>query len=428
MGYEYLITAHVIGIVIVAGAIARWRHNIIWSLNQAVDDREAARAISRHLLGNQGINDALAVAMIQKIVDMAGETAMCKKEARPLYEQMCRAENALTDNLIHKITWSSCPKCRRLVACEGSPCAVGFCKGCGATIIESEIEPADPIQREANLIDTAFSLYQAARELLTALTRAPDIKQGQAEIKTAIASARKTMIAAERHWTKEIPVRWGRTLSGQFVTPPPYKIPHPDEKEAYDLHERLGMNITTVGEAIESDKQAQAHVNIGKGIQSAIEDAIYKATIEGLLPGDSITVGVDISTATTAIATVLHHADGTSEIFGNDSFGNHGMTRGKPRYGKAIEAIRNQENFEAEYQNTPSQPTGKPASPTHPEPVFNGDPMTSLPTQKSRLLSKAWRDLVDAGSRAAHNHALLEYQERHRQVHGVSDDTAVAWK
>lgn len=86
---------------------------------------------------------------------------------------------------------------------------------------------------------------------------------------------------------------------------------------------------------------------------------------------------------------------------------------------------------EAQYAATiegelPGHP--KPPMPDRPRHAFDGDPMTTIPTAKSRTLRRAWENLNEQTTPAGHNRALLEYQDLHRQVHGWIDPNARPWR
>ena len=161
--------------------------------------------------------------------------------------QWLKAEDALTDQLDSRITWSACPACGRLVECTGWPCTVGTCRHCGYNILESEICISDPISQESDLIDTTWALYQAAKELHASLTRAPDKDQGRSEVNKAAKRTAQTIAAAEKAWP-------------DIVNPPAFR---PENTEIAKTMPRLPRSLGD--------------------IQRKVDDAQYNATIKGTL-------------------------------------------------------------------------------------------------------------------------------------------------
>jgi len=75
-----------------------------------------------------------------------------KREAARIFDALEKERAALNNQLAAVETWSKCPRCQRLVKCEGLPSPVGICRACGRIVTESEIDIADPIRREDDLI------------------------------------------------------------------------------------------------------------------------------------------------------------------------------------------------------------------------------------------------------------------------------------
>ena len=111
--------------------------------------------------------------------------------------QMVRAEAALTDALDHRVTWSTCPVCGRLVACTGWPWSVGTCRHCNYIVAKPEVWPADPIKVEADHLAAAARLYQAGKQLHDVITNRPRvcIEQTQGEARLG-----RALDAAIKHW------------------------------------------------------------------------------------------------------------------------------------------------------------------------------------------------------------------------------------
>ena len=111
--------------------------------------------------------------------------------------QMVRAEAALADALDHRVTWSTCPVCGRLVACTGWPWSVGTCRHCNYIVAKPEVWPADPIKVEADHLAAAARLYQAGKQLHDVITNRPRvcIEQTQGEARLG-----RALDAAIKHW------------------------------------------------------------------------------------------------------------------------------------------------------------------------------------------------------------------------------------
>ena len=237
--------------------------------------------------------------------------------------QMVRAEAALTDALDHRVTWSTCPVCGRLVACTGWPWSVGTCRHCNYIVAKSEVWPADPIKVEADHLAAAARLYQAGKQLHDVITDRPRvcIEQTQGEARLG-----RALDAAIEHWPD---------ITGK----------DPRDRDPDGMPRSTG--------ATPNPDQTPPAVDV----QGKVDAAQYNATIKGELPW----------------------------------------------------------------------PT-KPGMPDRLRHAFDGDPMTAIPTAKSRALRRAWSNLQAATDPAGHNKALLEYQDLHRQVHGGPDPNAKPWR
>ena len=122
--------------------------------------------------------------------------------------QLVRAENALTGANENRALWSACPACGRLVECRG-PSPIGECRHCACTFTDSDICVVDPVRRESGLIDTAYALYRAGRELHASLTSGP-----AAAAAPAVKRIARFLDAAEKAWPDIInpPAGPGRPL------------------------------------------------------------------------------------------------------------------------------------------------------------------------------------------------------------------------
>lgn len=231
MEWEIIITVHAIGIAIIAGALGTWRARLrgkiittqqsVLSLKRIIFKRSLELKIARaqwehaaaewtRLKKSQEFFKGHALAGVKSVALLACEIITCEKRAKlhcemiednrrrayMIWKKLQRAEVALTDALDHRVTWSTCPVCGRLVACTGWPWPVGTCRHCDRIITDSEICQADPIAQEHELIE--WNLYTSAHELRDALTRAPSRDLAQAELKAAIKQMGEAIDAADR--------------------------------------------------------------------------------------------------------------------------------------------------------------------------------------------------------------------------------------
>lgn len=94
--------------------------------------------------------------------------------ARDQFAELISLRNEAQNRIV---TWARCPKCGLPVACTGYGCPYGACR-CGYIVLESEIEPCDPVRMVVDLREKLETVLAGTVPVAALLRDAAKIAMG----------------------------------------------------------------------------------------------------------------------------------------------------------------------------------------------------------------------------------------------------------